>query len=122
MDLVPKLSLGDRVRVVLEGNANPVTGSSAFWVDGSNIIYPDKPHVVSIEVLPKPIQVGDNVEGYQCWALPAGSAVLYEPGGGVLLRTRHGWRNTSDAAHPPDRGAVYKVLHVGQYVVDIESS
>jgi hypothetical protein len=60
----PEVHDGDRVRVVLEGEARSVLNqddrrfnisTDTADISGSNTIHPDDAHVVSVEVLPPPI-------------------------------------------------------------------
>jgi hypothetical protein len=77
-------TVGDRVRVVLEGEVKDVEPDNfqigPFGAD--NVIFPDAEHVVSVEILRPPVKVGDVIETReQLDALPSRTAVV----------DRYGW-------------------------------
>jgi hypothetical protein len=75
--------VGDRVRVVLEGEVRrraPTTSRSGIGAD--NVIFLDAEHVVSVEILRPPVKVGDVIEtAEELDALPSRTAVV----------DRYGW-------------------------------
>jgi hypothetical protein len=84
--------VGDRVRVVLEGDIRVVT-PYGFEIGGSisNFVTPAATHVVSVEILRPPVKVGDVIEtAEQLDALPSRTAVV-DRYGWVAQRDRHGW-------------------------------
>lgn len=87
--------VGDRVRVILEGEvtcASPTTFDIAY----NHYVRPGRAGVVSVEVIEKakkPLKVGDTVEGRDAYdALPHGVAL--EGYGSTWLRTPDGWRSS----------------------------
>jgi hypothetical protein len=87
---------GQRVRVVLEGDAWDVSGET-FRVGekGWNIILPTASHVTSVEILRPPVKVGDVIEAAaDLNDLPV-RAVVLDRAGDAWQRHADGWRCTT---------------------------
>jgi hypothetical protein len=75
---VPKVKKGDLVRVVLEGEVTYVASGIAYRLYmGENSINPLTQQIVSVEVLTKPVKVGDVITTQEeLDKLPGGAVVL----------------------------------------------
>lgn len=80
-----EVKVGDRVRVVLEGEVTQVDTRRGDFGVGSpgvdNYFHQDAKHFVSVEVLSRPLKVGDIVVGNAAYeSLPPGAIVDGHPG------------------------------------------
>jgi hypothetical protein len=77
-DQVEAVKPGDRVRVVLEGVVTEVDNRTFTVGDrGSNYIWPEAEHVVSVEVLRPPVKVNDLIDSVEGLSeLPLDSVVI----------------------------------------------
>ena len=97
--LLEQPALGDRVRVVLEGEVGSLFDNGGFRITGSvNVFRPsENPAVQSVEVLPQLPKVGDVIEGVEAYSnLPAGALLKGSYGycmadGQGNLRATAGW-------------------------------
>lgn len=125
------IKLGDQVEVTFRGR---VTGD----IDGRLRIKPEQDFLRTISeikgstitVIPKPVEVGDEVDGDTALALPIGSVVLYEPGQGASLKVgedewvsleslRYAKGVEDKIFHKPAWLTVkLKVLHVGKGAIN----
>lgn len=96
---------GDRVRVVLEGEATLREGRQAFALGEyhGNIIYQNEEHVVSVEVLERKVvrpKVGDYVSGqdqYNDPDMPVGTILAgYQSKLPYLVRVPNAWVSLRD--------------------------
>jgi hypothetical protein len=105
MKNAPSLNTGDRVRVVLEGEIHSTSHPQPSYFclggrrSGFNAIHPIDDHVVSVEVLPKPVRLGDTVAGAAYNALPPGTVVSAGPGTVDLFKTVSGWVDSIGHTH-----------------------
>jgi hypothetical protein len=93
---VKSVQVGDRVRVVFEGEVTETRGS---WFDiNGHVVWPTNDAVQSIEVLKSPVKVGDFVWKDEVDQLPPGSVVIGTASRARHFRTDEGWQADSAGA------------------------
>lgn len=101
----PTLKVGDLVRFVIEDEVTSLMQNGAAWT-ANNSFQVSEDHIVSIEVVKKPVAVGDTITSAELVAGEWGRGTVVkdldynDAGGGVWLKGSRGWTSSMSNGSP----------------------